>query len=95
MCRGATKDSTIWIRHEEGGRSLWLAERLVNASRLNGQASSGERPTSPGERDPRRPRRQRQDRVGSAEMDRDSTTWKPALNAFAITFEGRITPSEN
>ncbi|EME66616.1 transposase mutator family protein [Rhodococcus ruber BKS 20-38] len=24
-----------------------------------------------------------------------ATRWKPALNAFAITFEGRITPSEN
>ena len=24
-----------------------------------------------------------------------ATRWKPALNAFAITFEGRITPSGN
>jgi transposase-like protein len=24
-----------------------------------------------------------------------ATRWKPALNAFAITFEGRITPTGN
>jgi transposase-like protein len=28
-------------------------------------------------------------------MARWATRWKPALNAFAITFDGRITPTGN